>query len=193
MKSLCVFCGSSSGNNPEFLNAARLLGQFLADENIRLIYGGANVGLMGVVADSVLENGGSVTGVIPQFLKGKEIAHTRLSELILCETMHERKTKMFELSQGFIAMPGGFGTLEEVVEVLTWQQLGLHKYPVGFLNIGGFFDYLSMFFDEMERKELLKAENKNMALFRSSVPDLLNTMKSYKAPQVTKWILTAST
>lgn len=188
MKSLCVFCGSSSGNNPEFIRSAQLLGQYLAENGITLIYGGANVGIMGAIADSTLENGGSVKGVLPKFLQGKEIAHTGLTELIICETMHERKIKMFELSQGFVALPGGFGTLEEVVEILTWQQLGFHKYPVGFLNIGGFFDHLRMFFDEMERTRLLKAENKKMALFGSSVLDLLNTMKSYKAPEVTKWI-----
>ncbi|MBK7844448.1 MAG: TIGR00730 family Rossman fold protein [Bdellovibrionales bacterium] len=192
MKSLCIFCGSSSGNNPDFLKSARSLGQYLAENRITLIYGGANVGIMGVVADSTLESGGSVIGVLPKFLQGKEIAHTGLTELILCETMHERKMKMFELSHGFIALPGGFGTLEEVVEILTWQQLGFHKYPVGFLNIGGFFNHLKMFFDEMERTRLLRAENKKMALFGSSVPDLLKTMKSYKAPEVTKWISSSS-
>jgi uncharacterized protein (TIGR00730 family) len=139
MKSICVFCGSSNGDDPQFIETARNLGKALAESGITLVYGGANVGLMGAVADASLDSGGSVIGALPQFLQGKEIAHTGLTELILCETMHQRKTKMFELSQGFIALPGGFGTLEEVVEILTWQQLGLHKYPVGFLNVNGFF------------------------------------------------------
>lgn len=192
MKSLCVFCGSSFGDNPAFLQAARSLGRQLAEKEINLVYGGANVGLMGAVADSCLESGGKVVGVLPRFLQGKEIAHTNLTELIICETMHERKTKMFELSQGFIALPGGFGTLEEVVEILTWQQLGLHKWPVGFLNVDGFFDHLQMFFDEMERTKLLKPENKKMALFEGRVSDLLLTMDSYCAPEVTKWISKSS-
>jgi len=193
MKSLCVFCGSSFGNEPAFAEAAKALGRILANQKITLVYGGANVGLMGAVADSVLENNGRVIGVLPKFLQSKEIAHTGLSELILCDTMHERKVKMFELSQGFVALPGGFGTLEEVVEILTWQQLGLHKFPVAFLNINGFYDHLRLLFDRMESGKLLKAENKQMALFDGSVVGLVEKMKSYRAPEVSKWIAKAST
>ncbi len=188
MNSICVFCGSSFGSDPVFAAMARALGRSLADQNVTLIYGGANVGLMGAVADSALERGGKVVGVLPKFLQGKEIAHTGLTELILCESMHERKMKMFELSQGFVALPGGFGTLEEIIEILTWQQLGLHKFPVGFLNANGFYDHLRGLFDEMERTKLLKSENKSMALFDDNTDSLLNRMKTYKAPDVSKWI-----
>src|SRR4051812_45956194 len=128
MKSVAVFCGSSQGNDPQFTEAAQSLGRTLAEKNITLIYGGAAVGLMGTIANAVLQHKGKVIGVLPRFfLSGKEVPHHHLTELILCDSMHERKTKMFELSEGFIAMPGGFGTLEEVSEILTWQQLGLHQ------------------------------------------------------------------
>jgi uncharacterized protein (TIGR00730 family) len=143
---------------------------------------------MCTVADAALERNGKVIGVLPKLLQDKEVAHNGLTELILCETMHERKTKMFELSEGFIALPGGFGTLEEVLEILTWQQLGLHGFPIGFLNINGYYNHLRLFFNEMESKELLKAENKNMALFSEDILGLLEQMTSYRAPDVAKWI-----
>ena len=193
MKSLCVFCGSSPGNNPAFIETAKALGYTMAEQNITLVYGGGNVGLMGVVADAVLEKGGKVTGVIPDFLKKKEVGHTGLTELIVVETMHQRKTKMFELSEGFIALPGGFGTLEEVIEILTWQQLGLHQYPVAFLNVDGFYNHLRSFFDEMERSKLLRSENKSMALFAETVPDLLEQMKNYRPLDVNKWMVKSKT
>lgn len=193
MKSICVFCGSTPGNDPQFLTTARLLGKTLAEEKITLVYGGANVGLMGAVADAAMENGGRVIGVLPHFLQRKEVAHREITELILCETMHERKTKMFELSEGFIALPGGFGTLEEVVEILTWGQLGLHRHPTAFLNVNGYYDSLKALFNHMEQKELLKSENNQMALFGNSVEDVLKKMKNYKAPAVSKWITTSST
>jgi uncharacterized protein (TIGR00730 family) len=188
MKSVSVFCGSSAGDDPGYMDAARLLGRALATNEITLIYGGANVGLMGALADSVLENKGKVIGVMPRFLQGKEMVHTALTELIICETMHERKNKMFELSEGFLALPGGFGTLEEIIEVLTWQQLDLHKYPVGFLNVNGFYDHLKMFFSEMERTKLLKPEYRSMALFSNNIVDMLGLMKSYKKADGDKWI-----
>jgi uncharacterized protein (TIGR00730 family) len=193
MKSLCVYCGSSLGDDPSFASMARLLGYTIAKSEITLVYGGANVGLMGTVADSVLDHGGKVIGVLPKFLVEKEIAHTGLTELILCETMHERKTKLFELSQGFIALPGGFGTLEEIFEVLTWQQLGLHKFPIAFLNINGFFDHLRSLFDEMECKKLLKPQHKNMVIFGNEVPAVLDKMRGYRGPEVAKWISEATT
>lgn len=188
MKSLCVFCGSSVGDDPDFLKAAIALGKTLAETGTTLVYGGANRGLMGAIADSALKNGGKVIGVLPRFLEGKEVAHKNLTELILCDSMHERKTQMFERSQGFIAMPGGFGTLEEISEILTWQQLGLHKFPIGFLNVNGFFHHLKMFFAEMEKKKLLKTENLQMALFADGIFELLEIMKNYQAPEVPKWI-----
>src|SRR4030095_3484794 len=139
MKRITVFCGSSLGNGTNFRTQATLLGQVLAKRNIELVYGGANVGLMGAVADGVLSEGGKVIGVLPNFLKSKEIAHEQLTELILVDSMHERKTKMNELCDGVIALPGGFGTLEEFFEMLTWAQLGLHKKPIAILNIDGFY------------------------------------------------------
>ena len=178
MTSLCVFCGSSLGSDPLFYQAAQELGKLMAQSQIKLIYGGAKVGLMGTIANAVLENGGQVTGVLPQFLRSKEVEHTGLTELILCNSMHERKMKMFELSQGFIAMPGGFGTLEEIVEILTWRQLKLHHYPIGFLNINGFYDHLQMFFNEMTNKQLLKNEHRNMVIFANSAEELLQKMQN---------------
>ncbi len=193
MKSVAVFCGSSFGNDPAFLNATRELGSALAKQKTRLVYGGAKVGLMGLIADSVLENGGEVTGILPRLLMTKEIAHESLTELLIVESMHERKTKMFERSEGFIALPGGFGTLEEVVEILTWGQLGLHKFPVGFLNINGYYDSLFDLFEKMESAELLKSVNREMVLFAEDVPSLLAKMRAYKAPAVGKWITKPTT
>lgn len=164
------------------------LGKVLAEADIKLCYGGAKVGLMGAVANGALDNGGRVVGVLPKFLADKEIAHTQLTELILCDSMHERKKKMFELSEGFIALPGGFGTLEEVTEILTWQQLGLHSFPVGFLNISGYYNDLLSFFAHMTSRQLLKPENHAMVLASPNVTDLLHDMQNYKAPSVQKWI-----
>src|SRR5918993_1835297 len=147
MKSVAIFCGSSSGTDPLYKVQATALGITLAHQRIEIIYGGAKVGLMGAVADAALSAGGKVTGVIPRFLRSKEIAHTDLTELIMVESMHERKTKMHELCDGIIALPGGFGTLEELFEILTWAQLGLHKKPIGLLDVQGYFDPLLSFLD----------------------------------------------
>ncbi len=179
MKSVSVFCGSTFGNSPAFVEAAKSIGRNLAEREITLIYGGANVGLMGAVADAALASGGKVIGVLPQVLKDKEVAHPNLTELILCESMHERKAKMFELSEGFVALPGGFGTLEEVCEILTWRQIGLHKFPVGFLNIEGYYNHLDDLFSGMEAAKLLKPENRSAALFHDNVSDLLEAMTKY--------------
>jgi len=141
MNAIVVFCGSSPGKEEIYKSKAEQLGQTLAEENITLIYGGASVGLMGAVANGVLKNQGKAIGVIPEFLNTKEVAHTQLSELIQVESMHERKTKMSELCDGVIALPGGFGTLEELFEMLTWAQLGLHQKPIGILNVNGFYNY----------------------------------------------------
>lgn len=188
MKSITVFCGSSFGTEEIYKDQAVLLGQTLAKQNIKLIYGGANVGLMGAVADGVLNAGGEAIGVLPDFLRSKEIAHLGLTELIFVESMHERKTKMNDLCEGVIALPGGFGTLEELFEMLTWAQLGLHKKPIAILNINGFYDSLIELTKTMVEKGLLKDVNQKMLLVSDNIDDLLNQMKNYTAPTVGKWI-----
>jgi len=190
MKSIVVFCGSSYGNEISFKDIAYELGKELAERNIKLVYGGANVGLMGTIADAVLHNGGEVIGVLPNFLKGKEIAHQNLTELIIVETMHQRKTKMNEFSDGVIALPGGFGTLEEFFEMLTWAQLGLHKKPVAILNVNGFFDSLIDFVQIMVEKGFLKEINQKMLITSKNIEDLIYQMDNYDAPTVGKWITT---
>ena len=188
MKRITVFCGSSSGSDDKYINQAFLLGQTLAKQNIELIYGGAKVGLMGAVADGTLNGGGRVIGVMPDFLKSVEIAHEGLSELIWVESMHQRKTRMNELCDGVIALPGGFGTLEEFFEMLTWAQLGLHKKPIAILNIDGFYDSLLGLIQTMVDKGFLKEANQRMILVSDNIDDLLNRMHNYVAPAVGKWI-----
>ena len=188
MKSITVFCGSSFGSDEIYKEQAVLLGQTLAKQNIQLIYGGANVGLMGAVADGVLLEGGKVIGVLPHFLQSKEIAHQDLTELILVETMHERKTKMNDLCDGVIVLPGGYGTLEEFFEMITWAQLGLHKKPIAILNINGFYDDLIKLVQNMVDKGFLKQINQEMLLVSDSIDELLEKMKNYRAPSVGKWI-----
>ncbi len=188
MNRITVFCGSSIGKSNIYKTQAKLLGQQLAQQKIDLVYGGANVGLMGAVADGALEENGTVIGVLPKFLEAKEIAHEGLSELILVDTMHERKTKMHELCNGVIALPGGFGTLEEFFEMLTWAQLGLHKKPIGILNIDGFYDDLINLVQKMVDKGFLKEINQNMILLSEDINDLLLKMKNYQAPETGKWI-----
>nr|WP_315238940.1 TIGR00730 family Rossman fold protein [uncultured Flavobacterium sp.] len=188
MKRITVFCGSSFGTEEIYKEQAALLGETLAKQNIELVYGGANVGLMGAVADAVLNNGGKAIRVLPNFLRSKEIAHLGLTELILVESMHERKTKMNDLCDGVIALPGGFGTLEELFEMITWAQLGLHKKPIAILNINGFYDYLIQLTEVMVSKGLLKEVNQQMLLVSDDIDDLLNKMNNYTAPTVGKWI-----
>lgn len=188
MKSITVFCGSSFGSDEKYKEQATLLGQTLAKQNIQLIYGGANVGLMGAVADGVLNEGGKAIGVLPHFLQSKEIAHNNLTELILVESMHKRKTKMNDLCDGVIALPGGFGTLEELFEMITWAQLGLHKKPIAVLNIDGFYDDLIKLVQTMVDKEFLKQTNQEMLLVSDDIDELLEKMRNYKAPTVGKWI-----
>lgn len=188
IKSVAVFCGSSVGNNPLYYEEAYQLGRILATNSIRIIYGGAKVGLMGAVADGALSLGGKVTGVLPHFLSGKEIAHTDLTELIVVDTMHERKLKMHDLSDGFIALPGGFGTLEELFEILTWGQLGLHQKPVAILNCNGFYDFLHQQLATMVKNGLLKQENADMVLMSSNSENILKKIEQYKAPATPKWI-----
>lgn len=188
MKRITVFCGSSFGTEKIFEEQAYLLGKTLANKNIGLVYGGAKVGLMGSVANGAMENGGEVIGVLPHFLRSKEIAHNHLTELILVDSMHERKTKMNDLCDGVIALPGGFGTLEEVFEMLTWAQLGLHQKPIAFLNINGFYDELFALLKTMVTKGFLKEINESMVLSSSNINNLLLKMENYQAPTVGKWI-----
>lgn len=176
MKSVAVFCGSSPGSDPVHLEQARLLGEILAIKKIGLVYGGASVGLMGAVADGALAAGGSVTGVIPAFLQSKEIAHEGLVALEVVDNMHQRKQRMADLSDGFIALAGGFGTLEEFFEVLTWGQLGLHQKPLGLLNTGGFYDDLLRFLDRTVSEGFLRKRNRDMILVSDAAGSLLEKM-----------------
>ncbi len=188
MKSIAVFCGSSEGASSIYKESAVKLGQELAKHQITLIYGGANVGLMGIVADAVLEHGGSVIGVLPQFLQNREIAHTGLTELIMVDSMHERKAKMAELADGFIALPGGPGTLEEYFEIFTWGQLGLHQKPCGLLNINQYFDPLVSMFDTMERDHFMQPKYRAMVITDDTPEGILKQFSIYKAPSVKTYL-----
>ena len=188
IENVAVFCASSDGVDPEIFKMARIVGEVLAKRDIRLIYGGSKLGLMGQVAAGVMENGGFVTGVIPEFLKTKEVVHTELDRLITTKDMHERKLTMNELSDAFITLPGGFGTLEELFEIVTWSQLGLHRKPIGLLNISGFYDDLLSMLKNMTAKGLLKEENLEILLVADSIEELLKLMHNYKARPVPKWM-----
>ena len=185
---ICVFAGSSAGNRPEYLDAARALGRTLAARAIGVVYGGARVGLMGALADAAMAGGGRVTGVIPSALVAKEIAHEGLSDLRIVSSMHERKATMAELSDGFIALPGGCGTLEELFEVITWGQLGLHQKPCGLLNISGYYDGLLAFLDHAVAERFLRHEHARMVTTAGAVGELLDRMAAYQASAVAKWI-----
>jgi uncharacterized protein (TIGR00730 family) len=193
MKRVTVFCGSSSGSEKIFIDTAFLVGQTLAARSIGVVYGGARIGLMGAVADGALSRGGEVIGVLPRFLRTKEIEHPGLSKLYLVESMHERKAKMNELCNGIIALPGGFGTLEELFEMLTWAQLGLHQKPVGLLNVSGFYDGLAEVLQNMVDKGFLKESNQKMLISESNIDALLENMTRYQPPQVPKWITESKT
>ena len=188
MNSICVFCGSRPGTDPAYEVAARCLGQALAQANITLVYGGGNVGLMGVVADAALEAGGEVVGVIPEALMRREIGHPGLTKLHIVASMHERKAKMAELSDGFVALPGGTGTLEEFFEVLTWAQLGEHEKPCGLLDIAGYYGPLLAVFDHMVEKGFLKDHHREMLLLERDPTTLLERFARYEPPRVAKWI-----
>lgn len=188
MNHICVFCGSNAGHNPVYTQAAVELGQLMASRNIGLVYGGGNVGLMGIIADACLEAGGKVTGVIPEFLLAKEVGHTGLTEMIVVKTMHERKQRMADLSEGFIAMPGGFGTLDELCEILTWAQLGLHGFPIGLLNVNHYFQPLVNMFDHMAEERFLHPQNRSMVLLHDRPEELLSLMDVWQPPNVEKWM-----
>lgn len=192
MKSICVFCGSQKSNSEKIISAAKELGKIFAKRNIQLVFGGSKVGIMGLVADSVLAHGGRVVGVIPEFLAAKEIVHEGLTELIVCQSMHERKLKMYERSEGFIALPGGYGTLEELSEILTWGQLGLHEKPIGVLNVEGFYNSLLSLFQEMKERQLLTSEHFKVPIFEEQALELLEKMKNYQAPPAPPWMKNTS-
>jgi len=183
MKSICVFCGSSLGNDPDFEKVAFNLGMKLAEKNISLVYGGAKIGLMGAVAKGCAKNNGKVIGVIPTFLDKREITNTDADELYQTKSMHERKMKMTELSEGFIALPGGFGTMDELCEILTWSQLGLVKHPIGLLNINGYFDQLLALFHHMNKKALVKDEDAKLLLHDTEIDSLLAKMSAFEPKQ----------
>ena len=187
MKSICVFCGSSTGNNSKYVANARQLGELIAQKKMKLIYGGGNVGLMGEIANSVLDNNGEVIGVIPQFLVEKELVHDNLTELKVVASMHERKAIMAELADGFVALPGGFGTLEETVEVLTWTQLGLHRKPIGLLNVEKYFDFLYEFFKHMVAEKFLHTEYKDMILIKENAKEMIDSLVGFQLPEIDKW------
>lgn len=187
-KRICVFCGSSPGLLPDYLAAARELGAALVRHNLSLVYGGAHVGLMGEIANSVMQRGGEVIGVMPQSLIDREIAHRGLSELHVVQSMHERKALMAELADGFIALPGGFGTLEELFEIVTWGQLGLHHKPFGLLNVNQFFDQLIGFLDFAVGQQFIRPQHRQMILVDAEPDRLLERFAAYEPPNMAKWI-----
>ena len=188
IQSVCVFCGSSAGRDDRYAGAARELGELLAVQGIRLVYGGGRVGLMGVLADAVLAAGGTVTGVIPRPLVAREVGHTGLSELHVVETMHERKARMVELSDGFVALPGGMGTLDELFEVWTWAQLGIHAKPFGILNVGGYFDGLLAFVDHATGEQFVPPGHRAMLLTESDPALLLERLRGWNPRAVRSWL-----
>jgi len=187
VKRICVYCGSNTGARPVYADAARDLAGVLVRHEIELVYGGADKGIMGVIADQVLELGGKVHGVIPQMLCDKEIAHQGLTELHIVSSMHARKSMMAALSDGFIAMPGGFGTLEEIIEILTWGQLQFHDKPCGLFNVNAYFDHLLSYLDNAAAEGFLRTENRRMLIAENSAARLIGKFERYEAPRVQKW------
>ena len=192
IQSLCVYCGASSGNSAHYVDAARLMGKALVENNIALVYGGGQIGLMGAIADEVMRLGGVATGVIPQALLGKEVGHPGLSKLHVVKDMHERKAMMAELSDGFIAMPGGMGTMEELFEMLTWSQLGFHDKPVGLLNVLGFYDGLISFVDHMVTQGFLRSHHRQLLMQDTSAVSLIGQLLDYRPGQIAKLLNDAS-
>ena len=187
MKRIAVYCGSNKGHRPEYAAAAQALGALLAREKIELVYGGGMVGLMGIVADAVLQNGGHVIGVIPEKLVIKEVVHEKLPDLRVVKTMHERKALMAELADGFIALPGGYGTFEEFFEVLAWSQLGWHHKPFGLLNIAGFYSPLLQFLNHTRDEGFIRPQHRELVLVADGVEKLLQHLKTFRPPGEVKW------
>lgn len=188
MKRLCVYCGSSHGNSPAFTAAARELGETIAARGLELVYGGARVGLMKEVADAALARGGKVIGVLPRFMSDKELAHGALTELHLVDTMHQRKQLMAELAHGFVALPGGFGTFEEIFEALTWAQLHLHRHPCALLNVAGYYDALIGFLDHAVTAGFVRQELRDSLIVANSVSDLFAGFAHHRPAPSEKWI-----
>lgn len=188
LKSVAVFCGSSEGNDPIIISQAKLLGYILATKNMTLVYGAAKIGIMGKLAQATLDNKGKVIGVIPEFLKLKEVVHLELTDLIITANMHTRKLKMHDLSDGFIALPGGYGTFEELFEIMTWSQLGLHQKPIGLLNINGFYDNLISMLKTMVSKDFLKQDNLELLIVDDNIESLIQKMICYKPQEIPKWL-----
>jgi len=189
MDALCVYCGSSPGERDAYVEAARELGRELAARDVTLVYGGGRVGLMGAVADATLAAGGDAHGVIPDALEAKEIAHSGLTDLDVVDSMHARKARMAELSDGFVALPGGFGTLEEILEVLTWAQLGFHDDPCGFLDADGYYEHLRAFVAHQTEEGFVEPKHRDMVVFAETVDELFDAYESYRAPSI-KSVLT---
>jgi uncharacterized protein (TIGR00730 family) len=188
MKRVCVFCGSSAGSRSEYAQVAAATGEAIARRGLGLVYGGGHVGLMGIVADAALRSGGEVIGVITEALRDREVAHEDLPQLFVVRTMHERKAKMAELSDAFLVLPGGIGTMEEFFEVWTWGQLGEHRKPVGLVNVAGYFDGLIEFIGHMEVEEFLKSKHREMLIVRNTPSAVLDAFASYEPPAIGKWI-----
>ncbi|MBK6428835.1 MAG: TIGR00730 family Rossman fold protein [Blastocatellia bacterium] len=193
MKRICVFCGSSEGARPEYAAVARALGAEMASRGIGLVFGGGRVGLMGAVASAVLENGGHVTGIIPHGLMVREVAHDGVEDMRVVDSMHERKALMNELSDAFISMPGGLGTIEETAEMLTWAQLGIHRKPVALLNGLGYYDPLVAFLDRTVEEGFLRAENRQLLVVGDEPASLLDRLTDYRAPETERWIRRSET
>jgi uncharacterized protein (TIGR00730 family) len=188
MRAICVYCGSNAGARPEYAESARRVGTLLAERGIRIVYGGGRVGLMGIVADAATAAGGEVIGIIPHSLDRREIAHRGVSELRVVNSMHERKALMNELSDGFIALPGGFGTFEELCEMLTWAQLGIHRKPVGLLNVAGYYDPLTQLFDHAVAERFLHPDHRSLLLSHTDPASLLQQMRHFASPITVKWL-----
>jgi uncharacterized protein (TIGR00730 family) len=188
LRSLCVFCGSQSGSDPGYTQAARGVGRLLAVRGIRLVYGGGHVGMMGAIAEAALQAGGEVIGVIPEGLRRRELAHEALTQLVVTHTMHERKQRMADLSDGFIALPGGFGTFEEFCEIVTWAQLGLHEKPCGLLNLRGYYDPMLAMFDRALQEGFLKPAYRSLVLTHVEPAALLGLMQAWAPPPLEQWL-----
>jgi hypothetical protein len=188
INSVLVFCGSNEGTNPAYKEQAFLFGQFLAEQEIKLIYGGAMIGVMGAVADGALSKGGHVTGIIPKFLSRKEIIHEGLTEVHKVNSMHERKLRMSEMCDAVVALPGGFGTMDELFEILTWAQLGLHQKPVGILNTEGFFDGLLSFMHSMSENGFVSTVHQHMLQSESDFKKLMHLLNHYNPPPFPQWL-----
>ena len=193
MKRICVFSGSSPGARPAYGEMARDLGTALARAGLGLVYGGASVGLMGILADAVIANGGETIGVMPQALVDKELAHTKLTELRVVPSMHVRKQTMADLADGFVALPGGMGTIEELTEILTWAQLGIHRKPCGVMNVDGYYDRFIHFLDHATAERFVTPAHRSMIVVAKTPGELLRAFRSYQPPAVAKWMDRAQT